>query len=65
MSKVVKLVKVQVMPFFIVEDENGFISSDVNLKDPIQVFASELADLQKKIQEAQDRVATHVFTAKS
>jgi hypothetical protein len=65
MNKSIKLVKVQIVPFFVVEDENGLVSAELSSQQPLQVFADEVHKLPGIITEIQGKVANDVLTPKS
>jgi hypothetical protein len=65
MNKTVKLVKVQILPYFVIENENGAVASDVQPKEPLTVYASDTAEISRLLNEIQTRITTDVLALKS
>lgn len=65
MNRTVKLVKVQILPHFVIENENGTVTGEVNPREPLAVYAHEVTEIGRLLNEIQTKVATDVLTPKS
>jgi hypothetical protein len=64
-NKTVKLVKVQILPTYVVENEDGVVTCEISSKEPLTVYAHEVSELNRVLNEIQTKVVTDVLAPKS